>query len=93
MTENQLMEKLQEPEVDGIWITAVVLVLLEKKFSNDKELWELIAKKAKLFIQKHAKSNPDEIMKNASNILTFDFAKNCPSKISYDQFCVIAIEA
>jgi len=70
MTENQLMEKLQEPEVDGIWITAVVLVLLEKKFSNDKELWELIANKAKRFIQKHAKSNLDEIMKKAANIMT-----------------------
>jgi hypothetical protein len=69
MTENQLMEKVQESEPEDVWITAVALALLEKKFSEDKELWELIANKAKTFIQKHTKSNFDEIMKKVATIL------------------------
>ena len=69
MTESQIMEKFHETEVDGIWITAVALELLEKKFPQDKELWELIAKKAKIFIQTNAKAHFDDIMMKAKESL------------------------
>ena len=69
MTENQIIEKIQESEADGVWITAVALAILEKKFPEDKELWELIAKKAKTFIKSNGKSNFDEIMKKVATVL------------------------
>jgi len=69
MTENQITEKIQESKANGVLITAVALAILEKKFPEDKELWELIANKAKKFIQKHAKSNFDEIMKKVAAVL------------------------
>ena len=56
MTENQMMKKFEEHEIAGIWITAVALALLEKKFPHEKELWELVAQRAKIFIQKHVLS-------------------------------------
>jgi len=39
-----------------IWTTALALCYLEKKFSNSKELWEMVAKKAITFIRKECRS-------------------------------------
>jgi len=69
MTEQELMEKCFKGEDSITWITAVAFATLEKFFSNDKDLWDLVAKKAKLFIQKHAKDNFDEIIKNAKTLI------------------------
>ena len=33
MTERQIIEKFHETEVDVVWITALALALLEKKFT------------------------------------------------------------
>jgi len=68
MTENQIMEKCHGVEVDGVWITVVALALLEKKFPEEKELWELIANKAKMFIQTNTLANFDNTMKRANAI-------------------------
>merc|ERR1712184_121029 len=57
MTERQIIEKFHETEVDVVWITGLALALLEKKFTDEKVLWELIANKAKIFIQTNAMTN------------------------------------
>jgi hypothetical protein len=69
MTERQMIEKFHETEVDVVWITALALALLENKFTEEKELWELIANKAKMFIQTNAKTNFDDIMTKAKAFL------------------------
>ena len=68
-TEQELMEKCYTDEKSITWITAVAFATLEKFFPNDKDLWDLVANKAKLFIQKHAKNNFDEIIKNAKTVI------------------------
>jgi hypothetical protein len=69
MTERQMIEKFHETEVDVVWITALALALLENKFTEEKELWELIANKAKMFIHTNAKTNFDDIMTKAKAFL------------------------
>jgi len=69
MTERQIIEKFHETEVDVVWITALALALLEKKFTDEKELWELIAKKAKIFIQTNAMTTFDDIMTKSKAFL------------------------
>ena len=50
-----------------IWITAISVTLLEKKFAADKNLWELIVNKAKKYLKKHTK-NTEEILEVASKL-------------------------
>jgi hypothetical protein len=69
MTEQELMEKCYQGEDSTTWITAVAFATLEKFFPNDKDLWDLVANKAKLFIQKYAKDTFDEIIKNAKALI------------------------
>ena len=69
MSEQELMEKCYKGEDSTTWITAVAFATLEKFFPNDKDLWDLVANKAKLFIQKHVKNNFDEIIKNAKTVI------------------------
>ena len=69
MTEQELMENCYKGEDSITWITAVAFAILEKFFPNDKDLWDLVANKAKLFIQKHAKNNFDDVIKNAKKLI------------------------
>ena len=69
MSEQELMEKCYKGEDSTTWITAVAFATLEKFFSNDKDLWDLVANKATLFIQKHAKNNFDDMIKNAKTLI------------------------
>merc|ERR1712110_1397688 len=69
MTERQIIEKFHETEVDVVWITGLTLALLEKKFTDEKVLWELIANKAKIFIQTNAMTNFDDIMTKSKAFL------------------------
>ena len=69
MTEQELMEKCYKGEDGIIWITAIAFAVLEKFFPNDKDLWDLVANKAKLFIQNHAKNNFDDVIKNAKTLV------------------------
>jgi hypothetical protein len=69
MSEQELMEKCYKGEDSTTWITAVAFATLEKFFPNDKDLWDLVANKAKLFIQKHVKNNFDDMIKNAKTLI------------------------
>ena len=69
MTEQELVEKCYKDEDSATWITAVAFATLEKIFPNDKDIWDLVANKAKLFIQKHAKNNFDEIIKIVETLI------------------------
>ena len=69
MTDQELMEKCYKDEDSATWITAVAFATLEKIFPNDKDIWVLVANKAKLFIQKNAKNNFDKIIKNAKALI------------------------
>ena len=69
MSEQKLMEKCYKGEGGTTWITAVTFAALEKSFPNDKDVWDLVANKAKLFIQKHAKNTFDEIIENVKTLI------------------------
>jgi len=40
-----------------IWTTALALCYMEKKFSNSKDLWEMVAKKAINYIRKECRNH------------------------------------
>ena len=58
-----------ENEDQTTWLTALAIVLLEMKFPNDNEIWELVVKKAKKYIQSHGKGQVDDIIQSAKNFL------------------------
>ena len=70
ITENQLIEKCPENEDANTWITALAVAVLEKKFSNDKELWELISNKARKYVKEHGKISPDDIILKAHKFMS-----------------------
>ena len=50
-----------------VWITAIAVALLNKKFASDKYLWELIAHKSIIYLKKHT-STPIYIIRDASEL-------------------------
>ena len=50
-----------------VWVTAIAVALLEKKFASDKYLWELIAHKSIIYLKKHT-STPIYIIRDASEL-------------------------
>merc|ERR1719270_602442 len=72
MTEQKLMENCLNGEDRTTWITAVSFVAFENFFPDKKDLWELVANKAKSFILKHAKNDFDEIIINVKTMLKLD---------------------
>ena len=62
-TEVEIIERCaMENEDQTTWLTALAIVLLEMKFPNDNEIWELVVKKAKKYIQSHGKSQVNDII-------------------------------
>lgn len=59
------MEILQEimplytGNVEAIWMTVLVLLVLKLKYPLQVAEWQLIAKKSKKFLQNNGVSNPD----------------------------------
>ena len=69
-TEVEIIERrATENEDQTTWLTALAIVLLEMKFPNDNEIWELVVKKAKKYIQSNGKSQVDDIIQSAKNFL------------------------
>ncbi|MPC64295.1 hypothetical protein E2C01_058407 [Portunus trituberculatus] len=54
---------------EAAWATALVLVLLERKFGEQKEEWELLATKGRVFLA-GCGEQPDELLAKAQ--LTLD---------------------
>lgn len=51
-TKEDLLSKRQDPAIsDDIWITAILVAMLES-MAEDKDLWELVVLKAKKFLAK-----------------------------------------
>jgi len=54
---DQNLVESKNPSSDiTLWVTAIMLNYLEKNFSNTKDLWALVAKKANVFIKKTCKT-------------------------------------
>ena len=51
------------------WITAICVVILETRFDQDKDLWVLVAEKAKKYLMKN-KNCTNEILEEAGKIVT-----------------------
>ena len=45
---------------ESAWITALALTILERRFADQKEMWELVASKAMKFLGKYANAILDE---------------------------------
>jgi len=39
-----------------VWVTALTLCYLEKKFGSTKDLWQMVAKKGVIFVKKGCKT-------------------------------------
>jgi len=55
-----------------LWITVITVCHLEKIYASTKELWQLVAKKATIYIKKQCKSlnlDYDNIIQNANQFL------------------------
>ena len=58
------------PEVDmDVWITALVIVLIETKFKESKDSWELVTAKARKSIERKATENMNEILVEAKKYI------------------------
>ena len=69
-TEVEIIERCAtENEDQTTWLTVLAIVLLEMKFPNDNEIWELVVKKAKKYIQSNGKSQVDYITQSANTCL------------------------
>jgi len=54
---DQNLVESRNPSSDiTLWVTSIMLNYLEKNFSNTKDLWAMVAKKAIVFIKKTCKS-------------------------------------
>jgi len=54
---NQDLVESKNPSNDlTLWVTVIMLQYLEKKYSNTRNLWEMVAKKAIIFIKKTCKN-------------------------------------
>jgi len=70
---NQSVIESKNPCSDiTLWVTALALCYLEKNFSNTKDLWAMVAKKALMFIKKGCKTagiDYDTIIEKANQLL------------------------
>ena len=69
MTENGLNNTCP-PGLDlDFWITAICVVILETRFDQDKDLWVLVAEKAKKYLMKN-QNGTNEVLEKARKIVT-----------------------
>ena len=70
MTENGLSSTCP-PGLDlYFWITAICVVILETRFDQDKDLWVLVAEKAKKYLIRNQRKNcTDEILEESRKIV------------------------
>lgn len=70
VTEEELKKACPQSISHEAWITAYVIGLLAKKFANQKDLWELVANKAKNFVKSQlVKMDYDDLMSKVSALL------------------------
>merc|ERR1719471_2484386 len=70
ISEEELKKSCPESISNEVWITAIVIGLLAKKFAKDKDLWELVANKAKNFVKTNlVKMDYDQLMMKVSEKL------------------------
>ena len=69
-SEEELKKSCPESISNEVWITAIVIGILAKKFAKDKDLWELVANKAKNFVKTNlVKMDYDQLMLKVSEKL------------------------
>merc|ERR1711862_7999 len=69
-SEEELKKSCPESISNEVWITAIVIGILAKKFAKDKDLWELVANKAKNFVKTNlVKMDYDQLMMKVSEKL------------------------
>jgi len=70
ISEEELKKSCPESISNEVWMTAYVIGLLAKKFAKDKDLWELVANKAKNFVKtKLVKMDYDQLMIKVQSLL------------------------
>eukprot|EP00093_Oithona_nana_P012859 12859.XXX_910098_907486_1 [CDS] Oithona nana genome sequencing. len=70
LSEEELKKSCPESISNEVWMTAYVIGLLAKKFAKDKDLWELVANKAKNFVKtKLVKMDYDQLMIKVQSLL------------------------
>ena len=68
VSEELLKLKLPKNEPWNVFITAFALTMLERKFFKSKSLWELVAKKSKLFLEANFKGEMQNYLKSVSEL-------------------------
>jgi len=67
MKEEEIKKKCPQGIDMDVWITALCIVLIETKFSESKDLWELVTSKARKSIELHTE-NLDKILVEAKEL-------------------------
>ncbi len=62
-------KKLAEVKEDEVWLTLVVVALLELTMAEKKELWELVADKAMKFVKKKMGEEVGKMREGAKKIV------------------------
>ena len=69
MTKDEAKNKLVSGSLqmdEDIWVTALAVAILETKYASEKDLWNLVADKARAFLKK---SNNLELVQQAKALL------------------------
>merc|ERR1712107_465013 len=64
-SEEEMKKSCPSGESFEVWITACAIAMLEKKYKNDKDLWQLVVDKAKKFVKSNIKGSLDDVLKKA----------------------------
>merc|ERR1711879_959309 len=64
-SEEEMKKSCPSGESFEVWITACAIAMLEKKYKNDKDLWELVVDKAKKFVKSNISGSLDDVLKKA----------------------------
>jgi len=59
---NQLRPEFVTPV---IWGTAIIVALLENRFTQERDIWEMVVRKSKIFLRDLGKSKLEELFKLA----------------------------
>ncbi|CDW76097.1 UNKNOWN [Stylonychia lemnae] len=62
----------QNVNVDLIWVTIAILLILAHSYSSSQQEWQLIAKKGKTFIKNNGVKNPDQLIKELLLVCSFE---------------------
>ena len=68
MDEQALKKECPSGTDFGIWVTAICIILIETKFSKNKDLWILVTTKGRKYLA-NASKDPEVLLNKAKDVI------------------------